>query len=97
MLISDLAVNPFGLANKIEAQTAPQTTIIRMKGPKIGRRGLDLQVVSMGTSPKHGRTLAEDEIHQNSDIRPKGNTGGHSGRRRSAIKGLKAAIPGPHR
>jgi hypothetical protein len=52
VLISDLAVNPFGLANKIEAQTAPQTTIIRMKEPKIGRRGLDLQVVSMGTSPE---------------------------------------------
>jgi hypothetical protein len=31
VLISDLAADPFKLASKIEAQTAPQATIVRMK------------------------------------------------------------------
>jgi hypothetical protein len=40
VLILEPAVQPFKLASKIEAQTAPQAAIVRMKYPKIGRRDL---------------------------------------------------------
>src|SRR3954447_15712485 len=52
MLISELAVDPFKLSAAIEAQIAPQVTSVRKRWPY-----RDLQVVSMGTFPKHGATL----------------------------------------
>ena len=57
------------LASKIEAETAPQAAIVqtapeaaiaRMKYPKIGRRDLDLQFLSMGTSPEAAPICRDD-------------------------------------